>query len=60
MEKHKYPTAQTAIKKLDELFMKYSLMEQNLNAKKAKLNRQIPEIENNLQVLKFLEEKSVC
>lgn len=59
LNKNSYGTSKEAIQKLDELFMKYSLMEQNLSAKKAKLNRQIPEIENNIQVLDFLAAKSV-
>src|SRR5699024_1453586 len=42
-----------------ELRMKYKFMEQNLLSKKNRLNTQIPDIQNNLEVLRFLKEKNV-
>jgi len=45
------------IKRLDELRQKYKFMEQNLLAKRNKLNNQIPDIQNNLEALRFLKEK---
>jgi len=60
MQKQEPSTPVDVIKRLDELRMKYKFMEQNLLAKKNKLNTQIPDIQNNLEVLRFLKEKNVC
>lgn len=48
------------IKRFDELRMKYKFMEQNLLSKKNKLNVQVPDIQSNLEALRFLQEKNVC
>lgn len=60
MAKQGDSTPPDVIKRLDELRMKYKFMEQNQLAKRNKLNTQIPDIQNNLEVLRFLKEKKVC
>ena len=60
MAKQDNVTPVEVIKKLDELRMKYKFMEQNQLAKKNKLNTQIPDIQNNLEVLRMLKDKKVC
>lgn len=59
MAKQASTSAVDAIKKLDELHMKYKYLEQNLNYKKAKLNTQIPNFTTDLEVIKFLSDKNV-
>lgn len=52
-------TAAEVLKRLDELRMKYKYMEQGQLSKKSKLNSQIPDIQNNLEVLRTLKDKYV-
>lgn len=42
---------------MDELRLKYKYMEQSQLAKKSKLNNQVPDIQNNLEVLRTLKDK---
>ena len=59
MQKSENSTPVDVIKRLDEMRMKYKFMEQNLLSKKNRLNNQIPDIQNNLEVLRFLKDKKV-
>ena len=59
MQKQENSTPVDVIKRLDELRMKYKFMEQSLLTKKNKLNIQIPDIQSNLEMLRFLKEKKV-
>lgn len=57
MQKPENSSASEVIKRLDELYMKYKFMEQNLHLKKSKLLQQYPDIEKNLEILKTLKDK---
>lgn len=59
MQKPENNSANDVIKRLDELLMKYKFMEQSLLVKKSKLNTQVPDIQNNLEMLRFLNEQNV-
>lgn len=59
MQKPENNSASEVIKRLDELYMKYKFMEQNLHLKKSKLLQQYPDIEKNLEILKTLKDKHV-
>ncbi|XP_017487363.1 PREDICTED: prefoldin subunit 3-like [Rhagoletis zephyria] len=50
-------TATEVLKAMDELRLKYKYMEQSQLAKKSKLNNQVPDIQNNLEVLRTLKDK---
>lgn len=58
MQKPENNSANDVIKRLDELLMKYKFMEQSLLVKKSKLNTQVPDIQNNLEMLRFLNEQN--
>nr|XP_039261821.1 prefoldin subunit 3-like [Styela clava] len=49
-------SAQGALKKLEERYQKYKMMEMSLNHKKEKLKNQIPEIKTTLDIVKHLND----
>lgn len=49
-------SAQAALRKLEELYQKYKMMEMNLTHKKERLKSQIPEIKTTLDIVKHLHE----
>ena len=42
---------------MNEMYSKYKFMEQSLSTKKGRLNRQIPDIEQTLEMLRLLKKK---
>jgi len=49
-------TSSVAMKKLDESYQKYRLMEANLGQKKKRLMSQIPELQSSLDIVKHLDD----
>jgi len=47
--------SQVAMKKLDDSYQKYRVMEANLSSKKKRLMEQIPELESTLDIVKHLD-----
>ncbi|KAG8513474.1 Prefoldin subunit 3 [Galemys pyrenaicus] len=50
-------TAVAVLKKLDEQYQKYKFMELNLVQKKKRLKGQIPDIQQTLDILKYMQKK---
>lgn len=50
-------TADAALRKLDEQYQKYKYMELNLSQKKLRLNNQIPQITQTLEILRHMQMK---
>ncbi|XP_036208874.1 prefoldin subunit 3-like [Myotis myotis] len=50
-------TVDTVLKKLDEQYQKYKFMELNLAQKKRRLKGQIPEIQQTLEIRKYMQKK---
>ncbi|CAK8671610.1 unnamed protein product [Clavelina lepadiformis] len=57
MKEHEPATAEDMLKKLDENYQKYKLMEVNLTEKKRRLKQQIPDLKDTLDILKHLHSK---
>jgi len=51
-------SAEIALKNLDEMLSKYRYLEEGLAQRKLKLKSQIPELEQSLELINVLEEKS--
>lgn len=54
-----YSDAEDALRKLDENYQKYRLMEVNLTTKKRRLKQQIPDLKSTLDILRHLHSKKV-
>ncbi|XP_047438189.1 prefoldin subunit 3 [Mugil cephalus] len=50
-------TADAALRRLDEQYQKYKYMEVNLSQKKARLQNQIPQITQTLEILQHMQKK---
>ncbi|XP_040831990.1 prefoldin subunit 3-like [Ochotona curzoniae] len=50
-------TAESVLKKLEEQYQKYRFMDLNLALKKRRLKKQIPEIKQTLDILKYMQKK---
>lgn len=50
-------TPEEVVSSLNEMYSKYKFMETSLSTKKSRLQRQIPDIEQTLEMLKHLREK---
>jgi len=57
MKKKSSETPEEVVNGLNELYSKYKFMETSLNTKKTRLQRQIPDIEQTLEMLKHLKAK---
>lgn len=57
MKKKSSETPEEVVNSLNELYSKYKFMETSLNTKKTRLQRQIPDIEQTLEMLKHLKAK---
>jgi len=57
MQKKSSDTPEEVVNGLNELYSKYKFMETSLNTKKMRLQRQIPDIEQTLEMLKHLKLK---
>merc|ERR1711963_85476 len=50
-------TPDEVVQSMNEMYSKYKFMEQSLSTKKGRLNRQIPDIEQTLEMLRLLKKK---
>jgi len=50
-------TPDEVVQSMNEMYSKYKFMEQSLSTKKGRLNRQIPDIEQTLEMLRLLKEE---
>ncbi|PVD28661.1 hypothetical protein C0Q70_11255 [Pomacea canaliculata] len=57
MKKPENDSAESVLRRFDELHSKYKFMEYNLNTKKARLKSQIPDIRTSLDIVKHLQSK---
>ncbi|XP_076445371.1 prefoldin subunit 3-like [Babylonia areolata] len=57
MKKPENESAESVLRRFDELHSKYKFMEYNLNTKKARLKSQIPDIRTSLDIVKHLQSK---
>jgi len=58
MKKRSAETPEEVVNSLNELYSKYKFMETSLNTKKMRLQRQIPDIEQTLEMLNHLRAKN--
>ena len=48
------------LRKLDENYQKYKMMETNLAQKKRRLKQQIPDLKSTLDIVKHMHSRKVC